>query len=70
MSENKNRSGYEIREGLLGMAVGIVTDKSNRQFDNEMATKPDGKRTAVEPYTIEDVIEVAEKLYTFVQKKD
>jgi reverse gyrase len=68
MSES-NRSGYELRTDLLGMAIGIVTDKNNRQFDNEHL-KPEGQRSPVPPYTTEDVIAEAEKLYQFVQKKN
>ena len=67
MSDSK-KSGYELRSDLLGMAIGIVESKVERQFDNE-CLKPEGQRTAVRPYTTEDVIAEAEKLYTFVQKK-
>ena len=63
-----NRSGYTIRTDLLGMAIGIVCDKVNRQFENEHL-KPEGQRNAVAPYTTEDIISEAEKLYQFVQKK-
>jgi len=65
---DSSRSGYELRTDLLGMAIGIVTDKNNRQFDNEHL-KPEGQRSPVQPYTTEDVITEAEKLYQFVQKK-
>tara|TARA_R110002020_G_scaffold59590_1_gene162351 strand:- start:3297 stop:3500 length:204 start_codon:yes stop_codon:yes gene_type:complete len=65
---NTNKSGYQLRQELLGMAVGIVADKVNRQFDNEHL-KPQGQRNAVPPYTTEDIIVEAEKLYAFVQKK-
>ena len=67
MSDNK-KSGYELRTDLLGMAQGIVSDKVNRQFDNEVM-KPEGKRNAIAPYTTEDIITEAEKLYAFVQRK-
>ena len=50
MSENKNKNGYEIREGLLGMAQGILGDKCNQDFQNEMI-KPEGTRNAIPPYT-------------------
>jgi hypothetical protein len=65
---NENKSGYELRTDLLGMAQGIVSDKVSRQFDNE-CLKPDGQRGSVAPYTTEDIIVEAEKLYAFVQKK-
>ena len=63
-----NKSGYELRTDLLGMAIGIVADRMSRHVENEHF-KPEGQRTAVASYTTEDVIGEAEKLYTFVQKK-
>ena len=38
------------------------------QFENEHL-KPEGTRQPVEPFTTEDIIAEAEKLYAFVQKK-
>ena len=67
MSDSK-KSGYELRSDLLGMAIGIVDQRIQRLFENEHL-KPEGQRTAVDPFTTEDVIAEAEKLYTFVQKK-
>ena len=67
MSEN-NKSGYQLRTELLGMAIGIVESKVQYAVENEHL-KPDGQRSAVQSYTTEDVIVEAEKLYQFVQKK-
>ena len=67
MGDSK-KSGYELRSDLLGMAMGIVDQKVQRLFENEHLT-PEGQRYAVSPFTTEDVIAEAEKLYTFVQKK-
>ena len=67
MSEN-NRNGYELRTDLLGMAIGILEARDNRKFENQHL-KPEGHRTAVVPYTTENVLSEAEKLYQFVQKK-
>ena len=67
MSES-NKSGYELRSELLGMAIGIVDQQVQRKFENEHL-KPEGQREAVEPFTTEDVIIEAEKLYRFIQKK-
>ena len=67
MSDSK-KSGYQLRQELLGMAVGIVCDKVSRQFENEHL-KPEGQRNSVAPYTTEEILVEAEKLYTFVQKK-
>ena len=63
-----NKSGYELRTEILGMAIGIVESKVRRQFENEHL-KPEGTRTSVEPYTTEDVIAEAAKLYDFIQQK-
>jgi hypothetical protein len=70
MSENK--SGYQLRTDLLGMATGIVVDRTNRLEQNEhfqAENDKDYQRKSVEPYTTEDVVVEAEKLYAFVQKK-
>lgn len=67
MGDN-NKSGYELRTDLLGMAIGIVSERIQRQFENEHL-KPEGTRQPVEPYTTEDIITEAEKLYAFVQQK-
>jgi len=67
MGDSK-KSGYELRSDLLGMAIGIVDQKVNRLFENEHM-KPEGQRNSVDPFTTEDVIVEAEKLYAFVQKK-
>ena len=67
MSDLK-KSGYELRSDLLGMAIGIVDQKVQRQFENEYLI-PEEERVAVIPFTTEDVIAEAEKLYAFVQKK-
>ena len=67
MGDSK-KSGYELRSDLLGMAIGIVDQKVQRLFENEHL-KPEGRRCPVDPFTTEDVIVEAEKLYAFVQKK-
>ena len=65
---DKNKSGYELRSDLLGMAIGILESRNSRQFENEHL-KPEGTRQPVSPYATEDVLVVAEKLYDFVQQK-
>ena len=70
MSENK--SGYQLRADMLGMASGIVSDRIARQEQNEHFLAENDKayqRKAITPYTAEEVIAEAEKLYAFVQKK-
>jgi len=66
MSNSKN--GYELRTDLLGMAIGILENRSNRLLQNEHL-KPEGTRKAIEPYTTDDVLTEAERLYQFVQDK-
>ena len=65
MSENNNTntSGYEIRQGLLQQAQRIVEQNAVMQFETS-----DKKEWS--PVTPEQVIEVAEQLNSFVQKKD
>ena len=66
MSDNK--SGYQLRQELLSMATGIVCDRNHRLFDNEVM-QPEGNSQPIQPYTTEEVIAEAEKLYAFVQIK-
>ncbi len=69
---DKNKSGYELRTDLLGMAIGIVSDRVNRMEQNEHFLAENDKayhRKPVSPYTTEDIIAEAEKLYEFVQKR-
>ena len=63
-----SKSGYQLRTELLGMAIGIVSDKVQRAMENEHM-KPEGTRNPVPSFTTEEVITEAEKLYAFVQKK-
>ena len=65
---DKNKSGYELRSDLLGMAIGILESRNSRQWENEHL-KPEGTRQPVNPFATEDVLVVAEKLYNFVQSK-
>jgi len=67
MNDSK-KSGYELRSELLNMAIRILQDGQTRQHENEYL-KPEGQRHAVDPYATEDVLNVADKLYEFVQKK-
>ncbi len=69
---DKSKSGYELRTDLLGMAIGIVSDRTNRLEQNEHFLAENDKayqRKPVNPYTTEDIIAEAEKLYSFVQKR-
>ena len=68
MSDNTNKSGYELRTELLGMAMAIVSERTSRSIENELL-KPEGQRNSVDFWTTEEILTEAEKLYTFVQKK-
>ena len=69
---NENKSGYQLRADMLGMASVIVSDRNAREEQNEHFLAENDKRyqrKAIAPYTAEQVIAEAEKLYAFVQKK-
>ena len=71
MGDN-SKSGYQLRQELLGMAQGIVGDRADRKEANEHFLAENDKaykRKPITPYTTEDIIAEAEKLYVFVQKK-
>ena len=65
---DSNKNGYEIREGLLGMAVGILENRNNTLRENEYL-RPEGQRDDIQPYTVDEVLKTAETLYAFVSKK-
>ena len=72
MSDSK-KSGYQLRTDLLGMAMGIVSDRTQRLEQNQHFLAENDKtysRKPVAPYTTEEIITEAEKLYQFVQKKN
>ncbi len=72
MSGCNNKSGYQLRAELLGMAIGILESRNDRQESNNehfLAESDDYERKPIAPYATEDVLEIAEKLYQFVQTK-
>ena len=68
MGDFNGKNGYEIRESLLGMAIGILSERDSRLRENEYL-KPEGTRNPIDGYTVEEVINTAETLYKFIQKK-
>jgi hypothetical protein len=58
MSDNK--SGYDIRQGLLGQAQSILEQNAQMHFEQTKQWIP---------ITTEDIIAEAEKLYSFVKRK-
>ena len=67
MGDN-NKNGYEIRESLLGMAIGILSERDTKERENEYL-KPEGTRKPVLGYDVKEVLETAERLYEFVNRK-
>ncbi len=67
-----NKSGYQLRTDLLGMAMGLLQERQSRLEANEHFLAENDKRyqrQPINPFTTDDVISEAEKLYIFVQKK-
>ena len=63
-----NKNGYEIRESLLGLAVGILDTRNATLRENEYI-KPQDKQQEIMPYDVQEVLKTAETLYQFVSKK-
>ena len=63
-----NKNGYEIRESLLGLAVGILDTRNATLRENEYL-KPEGQQQEIQPYDVQEVLQTAETLYQFVSKK-
>ena len=63
-----NKNGYEIRESLLGLAVGILDTRNATLRENEYL-KPEGEQEEIQPYDVQEVLQTAETLYQFVSKK-
>ena len=67
-----NKSGFELRTDILGMAQGILSENRD-QVMNAHFQLPDDVRKAedcpVIEITSEQVIEEARKLYAFVNEK-
>ena len=66
--KNNGKNGYEIRESLLGMAVGILSERDSVLRENEYL-KPEGTRNPIKSYDVDEVLRTAEKLYAFVSSK-
>lgn len=74
---NSSKNGYELRTDILAMAKDLVQTEYSMKFHGwEMSTERDKKTgqivTKVEMPEfpgLDKVLEVAEKMYTFVNKK-
>ena len=65
---DSSKNGYEIRESLLGLAVGILDTRNATLRENEYI-KPEGQQQEIQPYDVQEVLQTAETLYQFVSKK-
>lgn len=61
------KSGYEIREGLLHLAYQIVV--TNAQGQMASTSKSKGEPGAWTGFTVQDVISAARELNSFVSEK-
>jgi hypothetical protein len=60
---------YAIRAGLLELAKIILSENAHMAFESSMKTGDSKLVNVWKPYSSEDVIREAEKLYQFVSKK-
>jgi len=76
MSTSINKSGFEIRTEILGMAKGLVQDNFHAKFQGwEMTAVRDEKTGRIitteampEFPSLDKVLETAEKMYSFVNQ--
>lgn len=68
-----DKSGYEIRSEILNLAHQIVSVNAHMSYDASKQVTKDGDNYVETkewtPYNVEQVLEVAEKLNSFIQKK-
>ena len=66
MSDSTGRNAYELRSDILSMAIGILESKKQREAENEYMKADAAERSAVDPYTVSEVLDVANQLNGFV----
>ena len=66
MSES-TKSPYELRAELLSMSIGILESQTQRKLENEYML-PEDQRKQIEPFTLKQVLEIANELNQFVSK--
>tara|TARA_B100000131_G_scaffold268765_1_gene267811 strand:- start:657 stop:863 length:207 start_codon:yes stop_codon:yes gene_type:complete len=67
-----SEKNVEMRMSLLNMAISILESKNKRLEQNEHFGAENDKmynRKSIKPYTTEDVVLEAKKLYDFIQNK-
>jgi hypothetical protein len=66
---SNNKSGFELRTEILGMAMGLLEEnraQTTNQFYAMEVDQRDGMKLPIIEITPEQVISQAEKLYEFV----
>ena len=69
---DKNKSGYELRTELIGMAMGIVSERVQRLESNEHFLAENDRhyaRKPIDPFTSEEIITEAQNLHDSAQSK-
>ena len=67
-----NKSGFELRTDILGMAMGVLEGNRDAKIQSFYSIPEEdrkGERHPVIEITSEDVIVEAQKLYAFVNEK-
>lgn len=68
-----DKSGYEIRADILHLAHQIVSTDAHMKYEASKRLLKDGDTTLEvrewNSFTVEQILEVADKLNSFVQKK-
>ena len=62
-------SPYAIRAGLLELAKNVLSERVHMAFEAARVKNELGVGQSWKPYTTEDIVAEAEKLYAFVSKK-
>ena len=67
-----NKSGFELRTDILGMAMGVLEGNRDAKIQSFYSIPEEDRKGERHPFievTSEKVIEEAQKLYAFVNEK-
>ncbi len=71
-----SKSGYEIRSDILALAKEYLDQQTKLNMEYSKRMLEAGNNTLVQvvqnmpkPYTLDEMLEIAERMYTFVGKK-
>ena len=60
------KTPYELRADLLNMAIGILETQTRQRAENEYMKPDHVSKEPIEPFTLDQVLEVASSLNKFV----